>query len=337
MPTIYISNTDERFEQTERHDCILRAGLGAGIGLAYECNSGGCGSCKFEVLEGEVEELWSDAPALTARDVKKGRKLACQCRAKTDLVVKMRTAPQYLPRDTPARFLAILESRRDITADIVEFRFRGPAHARFLPGQYAMLTLEGGSAPRAYSMSNLANDEGIWEFWIRRKPGGQMTEALFEGVRPGDKVWIDGPYGLAFLRPEVPRDVLCIAGGSGISPMLSIARGVLADPSMKGRKVHFFFGGRCPDDLCGLTELEALPDFAERISYCPAVSVPEMAEGWDGAVGFIHDVVEQRLGERLPEFECYLAGPPPMVQATTKMLQVQGQVPAGQIHYDPFY
>ncbi len=337
MPTICISNTDERFEQTERHDCILRAGLSAGIGLPYECNSGGCGSCKFEVLEGEVEVLWPEAPALTARDIKKGRKLACQCRAVTDLVVKVRTDPQYQPVHAPACFSATLLSRRDITADITEFRFQGPAHARFLPGQYAMLRLEDGIGPRAYSMSNLGNDEGIWEFWIRRKPGGQVTEPLFEGLAPGDRVWLDAPYGLAYLRPEIPRDVLCIAGGSGISPMLSIARGVMADHAMAGRRVHFFFGGRTPEDICGLRELEALPDFSERINYCPAISVPESAGGWSGAAGFIHDVVINKLGEKLSEFECYLAGPPPMVQATTKMLQLEGQVPGSQIHYDPFY
>ncbi len=336
MPTIYIDSTGERFEQTEQHDCMLRAGLNAGLGLAYECNSGGCGSCKFELLEGEVEVLWAEAPALTERDIKKGRKLACQCRAKTDLVVKMRTDPRYLPGPVPGRFLATLQARHEITADITEFRFRGPQPARFLPGQYAMLSLEDGLGPRAYSMSNLPNEDGIWEFWIRRKPGGQVSEGLFARLRPGDRAWLDGPYGLAYLRSEVPRDVLCIAGGSGISPMLSIARAVATSPAMADRKVHFFFGGRTPEDLCGITELQALPDFAERLDHCPAISMPESSPGWDGAVGFIHDIAQARLGERLPQFECYLAGPPPMVQATARMLQVS-QVPPGQIHYDPFY
>ena len=58
MPIVQIHNSDASFEQTETHDSILRAGLAAGLGLSYECNSGGCGSCKFELIEGEVEELW---------------------------------------------------------------------------------------------------------------------------------------------------------------------------------------------------------------------------------------------------------------------------------------
>lgn len=95
MPIIHINNSNMSFEQAERHDCILRVGLRAGLGLPYECNSGGCGSCKFELIEGEVEELWPEAPGLTARDRKKERQLACQCRAKGDLVISMRINEKY--------------------------------------------------------------------------------------------------------------------------------------------------------------------------------------------------------------------------------------------------
>jgi toluene monooxygenase electron transfer component len=339
MPTITLVGTGEQFEQTESHDCILRAGLSAGYGLAHECNSGGCGTGKFEVVEGEVEEVWPDAPALTARDVKKGRKLACQCKARTDLVIKMRTDPEYTPVNLPARFEATLVSRRDITRDIVEFCFQAPVgkHAAFLPGQYAMLTFPDGRGPRAYSMSNLPNGDGLWEFWIRRKPGGEVSDALFDELQTGDTMTINGAFGLAYLRAESKRDIMCIAGGSGISPMLSIARGVLVDPDMDDCQIHFYFGGRTPEDLCGLDELKALPGFEERVHYYPAISMPEEAPDWTGDTGFIHEIVENRHGDELSLFECYLAGPPPMVQATTKMLQLKGNVPASQIHYDPFY
>ncbi|MGK4358034.1 2Fe-2S iron-sulfur cluster-binding protein [Ectopseudomonas chengduensis] len=338
MPIVQIHNSDASFEQTETHDSILRAGLAAGLGLSYECNSGGCGSCKFELIEGEVEELWPDAPGLTARDLKKGRKLACQCRAKSDLVISMRTDESFRPSILPQRFQATLESRRELTPDITEFRFHGPAPARFLPGQYAMLSLgDAPPGPRAYSMSNLANAEGIWEFWIRKKPGGRVTEPLFTMLAPGDQVTLQGPYGLAFLQTAVPRDVLCIAGGSGISPVLSIARGMLSDPAMAGRKLHFFFGGRTPADICGLAELQALPGFNERVRFHAAISEPTPGDGWEGAVGFIHEVLEQALAGTLADYECYLAGPPPMVQATTKMLLLDQGVPAEQVHFDRFF
>lgn len=337
MPIVQIHNSGESFEQSDEHVSILSAGLGAGFGLSYECNSGGCGSCKFELIKGEVEELWPEAHGLTSRDLKKGRKLACQCRAKTDLVISMRTDDSFRPLNAPQRFSARLASRRELTPDITEFRFIGQAPARFLPGQYAMLSLPGSHHSRAYSMSNLANDDGIWDFWIRRKPAGQMTEQLFARLQVGNEVELESPFGLAYLKTSAPRDVVCIAGGSGISPVLSIARGVLSDPAMAGRKVHFFFGGRTPADICGLEELKALPGFAQRIHFHAAISEPQPEGDWKGAVGYIHETVKQVLKGSWTDYEYYLAGPPSMVQAATKMLLLDQCVPAGQVHFDRFF
>ena len=82
-------------------DVLLRGGLREGLGLPYECNAGGCGTCKIEVLSGEVENLWADAPGLSDRDKRKGRVLACQCRPKSDCVIKVRLDEQYTPKILP--------------------------------------------------------------------------------------------------------------------------------------------------------------------------------------------------------------------------------------------
>ena len=59
-------------------------------------------------------------------------------------------------------------------------------------------------------------------FQVRRGPGGQGTACLFDRFRAGDALEIDGPYGLAWLREDSPRDIVCVAGGSGLSPMVSM-------------------------------------------------------------------------------------------------------------------
>src|SRR5690348_13504893 len=53
--------------QCSHGDNLLRAGLRAGVGFPYECNSGGCGNCQFEVREGTVEDIWPAAPGLAPR------------------------------------------------------------------------------------------------------------------------------------------------------------------------------------------------------------------------------------------------------------------------------
>jgi toluene monooxygenase electron transfer component len=334
---VRIAGTDTKFVQDEQEVCLLRAALRAGVGFPYECNSGGCGTCKYELVQGEIETLWAEAPGLNERDRKRGRRLACQSRAKTDCVIRLRPSPEYVLKLTPRRFEARLISADRVTHDMREFRFQAPDAAQFLPGQYAMMLLPGVRGARAYSMSNVPNGPGEWCFYIRRVPGGKATSRLFDDVRVGETVLIDAPFGYAFLKPESPRAIVCIAGGSGISPMLSIARGAVLDPRLAGRPIFFFYGGRTPRDICGEAELKALPGFGERIRYFPAISMPGHESEWQGRRGLIHEIVEQELGNALSQYEFYLAGPPPMAEAVREMLAMKNRVPIGQIHYDRFF
>jgi toluene monooxygenase electron transfer component len=335
---ITIDPEQSKFDQLGK-DTVLRAALRAGLGFPYECNSGGCGSCKFDLLEGEVEELWPQAPGLTERDRRKGKHLACQCVAKTDLRIKVRPTPECVPPIRPQRLLAKFTGVHAITHDISEFRFVSEGGADFLAGQYAMLAIPGVSTPRAYSMSNLGNKQGEWNFQIRRVVNGVATNALFHHLQVGEMIEIDGPYGLAFLRTEVPRDIVCIAGGSGLAPMVSIARGAAQSGMLKTRQLHFFYGGRTPRDICGETFLRDLPGFGDRIHFHPVVSLPgdETDALRKGETGFVHELVRRTFGDAMPGYEFYFAGPPPMTQTLQEMLMVGYRVPFDQIHFDRFY
>lgn len=320
-------------------ETVLRAALRAGIGFPYECNSGGCGSCKFDLVEGEVENLWADAPGLSERDRRRNRLLACQCKATSDVRIKVRTALEYVPSIVPARKRARFLGSERVTHDIREFRFQTDGAADFHPGQYATLAIPGVTTPRSYSMSNLPNRAGEWHFQIRRVPNGVATTRLFEHLAPGDEVEIDGPYGLAGLRDDSPRDIVCAAGGSGLAPMVSIARGASARGLLRSRHLHFFYGGRTPRDICGESFLRELPEFGSRIHFHPVVSAPEQdpAATWNGETGFVHELVKRELDGRMPDCEFYFAGPPPMTQALQEMLMVGSRVPYQQIHFDRFF
>lgn len=269
-PSIHNEKDGTSFAQADG-DTILRAALRAGLGLSYECNSGGCGGCKFDLLEGEIEELWPDAPGLSDRDRRRGRHLACQCRAKGPLRIKAASAAEYRPSIRPQRGRAVLSAIQDITHDIREFRFRAAGKAEFLPGQFAMLDLPGLASSRAYSMSNTPNDQGEWHFQIRAVPGGQGSQILFQ-MPIGCEVGLDGPYGLAYLRPDNRRPLVCVAGGSGLAPMVSIARGAAQGGLLADRDLYFFYGARTPQDICGAALLDGLPGWGQRIHYVPVVS-----------------------------------------------------------------
>lgn len=317
----------------EEGDTVLTAALRANVGFPYDCSSGGCGGCRFELVKGSVEELWADAPGLSARDRKKGKRLACQCVAGSDLEIKVRTSDEFVPPLLPSRQRGRVVGTRDVTHDMREVTVMTPGPARFRPGQYALLSFEGLARPRAYSMSNLPNEDGIWRFIIRRVPGGTFTGHLFDAVTTGDELCLDGPYGMAWLREDVPREVLCISGGSGLAPMLSVARGALAAPSIG--HIHFYFGARTPADVIGQQELDFL--VAQTVPSTQRLVVSNPDPSWDGPRGFVHELVEKELGDRLETLEIYLAGPPAMVDAVQEMLFIRHKVSVHQVHLDRFF
>lgn len=321
------------FDVSADEDTLLRGALRAGVGFPYDCSVGGCGSCRFDLVSGEVETLWAEAPGLSERDRRRGKRLACQSRPLGDCTIKVHAGEEYRPALPPRRMKAVLVERRAITSDMAEFVFRTPELASFIAGQYALFRPPGTDGVRAYSMSNLPNDAGEWRFVIRRVPEGRGSNAMFDTLVIGDAVDLDGPYGHAHFRAEAPRDVVLIAGGSGIGPIVSVARA--AAVGTPNRRLTVFEGARTRADLC----FPALIGAARQgvTTYTPVLSAEAQTSDWTGARGFVHEEVERAVGERAENCEFYFAGPPPMIEALQKLLIIKWTVPLSHIHFDRFY
>lgn len=335
--TVFLNDSAISFECSD-NDTILRAALRQGIGFPYECNVGSCGNCKFELLTGTVSSDWPDAPGRSEKDKSRNRHLACQCRALGPVTVKVRTSEKYRPVHPPQKATARLISKRQITHDIAEFSFELDEPVPFESGQYALLQLPGVTGPRAYSMSNAGSHGSRVEFQVRKTPQGAGTHVLFEGIKSADAVGFDGPYGMAFLRKESTRPIICIAGGSGLAPMISIARDALSDPVRKDQQLHFLYGARMPEDVCGLDMLQPLAHWTTAGHYHAAVSglAPDQSTPVGMYRGFVHELLDSLHGPDLAMHEIYFAGPAPMAQALLKLL-IDRNVPTEQIHFDQFY
>lgn len=316
-------------------DTITRAALRASIPLPYDCNTGSCGTCKMELVAGEIISRRPDSTALTDRDRAKRRVLGCQAVPVGDCVIKVRVDETPTPI-VPAMRRATLTRSTLVTHDMREFRFELEAPGSFLPGQYGLLYFAGVGAPRAYSMSNAGEDQH-WEFIVKRVTGGAATGVLFD-LPIGSQILLDGPYGHAYLRAGVDRDVVCIAGGSGLGPALSIARAASATPLLANRRLFFFYGGRGRRDLAGQAEIEALPALAGGVRYVAALSaVTETGDtDWQGLTGPVHEAVASVLEPPLSQYEYYFAGPPAMTLATQRLL-LEAKVPLTQMHFDQFF
>lgn len=167
--------------------------------------------------------------------------------------------------------LAVREVRRE-TVDAVSLTFEVPsalaADFAFAPGQYLTLkaTLEGEEIRRSYSICS-GPDDGELRIAVKQVEGGLFSTWVNESLKAGDELEVMTPTGRFGLEqaPGNARIHVAFAAGSGITPVLSIARGVLArEPDSR---FFLFYGNRSTDNILFRTELEELKDrFLGRLS-----------------------------------------------------------------------
>jgi toluene monooxygenase electron transfer component len=157
---------------------------------------------------------------------------------------------------------------------------------------------------------------------------------LFDHLQPGRGDRARRPYGVAYLRTGSPRDIVCVAGGSGLAPMISIARGA-AEAGMLGRAGCISSTAPGAPRRVRRADAGRAGGFGERITYCPVVS--SRARGLGGCHGLRAYRLPPGPAGTAGGYEFYFAGPPPMTQALQEMLMVDHRVPFEQIHFDRFF
>ena len=309
-------------------ETLLEAARRNGLDLPHECGWGSCGSCKVTVLEGTTELLFPGAPAINPRDARTGRTVACQAMARSDLVIRLPPGERPPPPVPSTRQEAELVTVEDLAPDIRRFTFRPQDRADFLPGQYAILHL-GDGLRRAYSMCNLPDGETL-QIISKRYPGG-IGSGRLAAMRPGSRLVLESPFGTSTLRQRPGRTIF-IAGGSGISPILSLVRQAASESVDFGAAVDVLYCARRPADLAAGGELAEAARAIGGARYTPYVEDAGGAEGF--GIGRATDALAA-LDFDAMHTEIYVAGPPVMVNAVKASLKEAG-VPVTRIHYDSF-
>lgn len=294
---------------------------------------GSCGLCKLKILDGAGSLLPTELPFLDEEERKSNVRLSCQVRVKSDMRIEV---PEEL--FNVKEFKAVVSSIRDLTHDIKEVRLKliEPASISYRAGAFVQLEvpeyeLTDEPVYRAYSMSSDSAVHDEIELEIRYVPNGICTTYVHQHLKEGDEVTFNGPYGDFFLR-ETERDIICIAGGSGMAPIKSILHDMVNNRSP--RKVVYFFGARAKRDLFLLEEMSALEQKLSNFKFIPALSAAEPEDNWEGETGLITEVVD-RYVDNAKDAESYLCGSPLMIDACIKVLSDKG-MPAEQIFYDKF-
>ncbi|WP_280151593.1 2Fe-2S iron-sulfur cluster-binding protein [Piscinibacter sp. XHJ-5] len=296
------------------------------VPMSYSCMAGRCGTCRCKVIAGDVldggQELQRPLDA-EARFV-----LACQTYLTEPCAIEIPEPDEIVVH--PARIVKARVARlEDMTHDIRRLVLEPAKPLAFSPGQYAQLQLTPEHV-RPYSMAGLAGD-GTLEFHVRRVPGGRVSGYIAETLKPGDAVRVSGPLGSAYLRRQHDGPMLCVAGGTGLAPILSILRGALVEGM--ANPIHLYFGVRSPRDIYGLSWLHEL----QHRHPCLHLHVVVTAGGDAGGhrTGLVTDAIDADL-PALDGWRAYLCGSPPMVEAATLLAKRKGIAPE-RIHADAFY
>jgi Na+-transporting NADH:ubiquinone oxidoreductase subunit F len=294
---------------------------------------GSCGLCKCRVTDGAGDALPTELPWLDAEERKNGTRLACQVKVKNDVAIEIDPELLYV-REFKARVASLV----DLTHDIKEVRLDliEPTDIEFKAGQFIQIEtpeyeLTDEPVYRAYSLSSVPSDHKQVEMEIRLVPNGICTTYVHNHLKVGDMMTLNGPYG-DFHLSDTDKEIICIAGGSGMAPIKSI----LLDMEQRGinRKTTYFFGARSKQDLFLLDEMKRLEGVLPDYTFVPALSAPDEEDNWTGELGLITEVVAKHKPDT-SQMEAYLCGSPLMIDACIKVLTAGG-MPEEAIFYDKF-
>jgi toluene monooxygenase electron transfer component len=347
MKIIANARNQSHMFDAEAGEKILDAGLRSGLTLPYECGSGTCGTCRARLVSGELTDAWPEAPGRRLLKAERTELLMCQNVARTDCVVEVpfgKVEPMADGACVPGRLAGVVRGVTPLTHDVVRFDLELDRPLRFEAGQFVLMGVEGLAGRRAYSMVNYDRPSPRLRLVVKKKPGGGVSEWLFGGSVEGARVSLFGPMGAAIFTPEVDQPLLCMAGGSGIAGLMSILARASAEGHFARHPGHVFFGVRTAADLFFADELAAFKARApERLEIVVALSEGEVDDGLRARhpaftfdTGFVHEVTLRRMADKFAGVRAYLAGPPPMVDASIRMLLKEARLGASDIRYDKF-
>ena len=205
----------------------------------------------------------------------------------------------------------------------------------FLPGQFHFVSLYRGdrydSEEHPFTISSSPSEHSILRSTI--KASGDFTGTV-GNTRPGDRARVQGPFGRFshLLHPE-ETDLVFIAGGIGITPLMSMLRH-MRDTDAELR-VLLLYGNRTEEDIVFREELEAMTQLpASRLEVVHVFSNADTS--WDGERGYVdQECILRHCGEQLSRKAFYICGPPPMMDLVSRALRSLG-VPADSLHSERF-
>lgn len=313
---------------------ILDAALRQGVYIPHCCNHGLCGTCKVEVLEGEVDYGAASPFALMDMEKDEGKCLACTATPMEDVVIEADVDQDEDAKMIPVRdFMGTVIEVKDLTPRIKGIFIELDEEINFQAGQYIQYYVPGFEEPRAFSLCNSSNNKKIIELNIALVPDGEATPWIHKNVKVGARRKIVGPFGRFFVRQSALKPMMYFAGGSGLSSPKSMILEQLENGSTQA--ITLFHGARNEEELYYADLFRELEIEHENFKYVPVLSDKDLPE-WKGETGFLNEAANKLYDGDFSGNKAYLCGPPPMIDGCITTL-MRGRLFERDIYTEKFF
>lgn len=323
-----------RFE-VPQGETMLEAALKNGVPFPHNCTVGTCGSCKCKLKAGRVSALTDFGYTLSQQEIAAGFILACQAIPK-DTLTQVEVESSANDGPAPEQFVGKIAATEQLTHDILKITIELDRPIHFSAGQYANLKYPNIRRARNYSFADAPDRDGRQQisFFIRKVPKGAFTEDLFAGRLADVPIDVDGPHGNFHLHSSA-EPMICIAGGSGLAPLMSVLED--ARKNRVKRPCAFLFGARTQADLYGLEQInQVAQNWADKFVFLPVLSHEPADSSWKGARGLVTQFITDAMpGIDWSKAQGYMCGPPGMIDAGIASMTEVG-MSIESIFYDKF-
>lgn len=329
MPhTVTLQPSGRRFTVQE-HESVLEAALRAGLSLNYSCSNGTCGECQARLLRGEVRRLNHHDYVFSESEKQAGHVLLCSVTPVTDIELEAVAARGV--EDIPVQRIETRVARlQDLDAETRLLHLKTPRSRtlRFLAGQHVTLQIAG-LPPRNKSIASCPCNARDLQFHVRRVAGDALAEHVFGAMRSGDRVTIEGPWGVFTLDEDSTRPLILVAYETGFAPLQSIIEHAIALELSQPMHLYWLVdrpGGHYLDNYVR-SWVDALDNFTYHrlVAGLPEGAPPDRA----ARAAALRQAARQITRDHpdLSAFDLYLSGPDDLTGPATADLQAHGAAP----------
>jgi NAD(P)H-flavin reductase len=259
--------------------------------------------------------------ALTEDERRAGRVLLCCARALSD--VEFETEEHAAERGaTTDLYDTRVERLEPLAHDVmlVALRLTEGRTIAYEAGQYVNIVLDDG-ARRPYSFTGPSGNTALIELHVRRVPGGRFTGLVFDSLRLGDTLRVEGPLGSFVLHEPSDKPLIFVAGATGFAPVKSL----LEQSFILGieRPLYLYWGVRHRRDFYLIELPQGWAREHPNFHFVPVLSEPAPEDRWEGRTGLVHEAILADFPD-LSGFSVYACGSVNMVNAARPAMLAQG-------------